>query len=356
VLNTGDSLTFGFASAQRDPGVTRATFGLRLELVGSGSLLINRDTNYDETNVAVVYTATAPVGVQLALQGGGEPKGSSHGTAFGYHAETVLASVVYCQYGTRQKPLTDSSVWVTPELLTPALAAANAQWLAPVLSIFWYTTVSLIDLCAAGPPALPPVDNSTLQASADTLRKVMLALLWAQYCECLPGAPAPTPFPPNNLPAPVGIPAPPTFNCSSDDLCAALIRIQQQLSALSQIVSQDYQLDTLQQRYQLPFAYIRGATHSGLAGSGAFAVPRLVGVQVVVVARSNTEPTFSGVPDYIADLGWISILDDNGMIDEIRLTRSVQVWLPPKMATAKQLGLALRDGVVASVTELEAEP
>jgi hypothetical protein len=93
-----------------------------------------------------------------------------------------------------------------------------------------------------------------------------------------------------------------------------------------------------------------------LAASGAFAVPRLVGVQVVVTSRSNTEQTFSGVPDYIADLGWISILDDNGMIDEIRLTRSVQVWLPPKMATAKQLGLALRDGVVVSVTELEAEP
>jgi hypothetical protein len=90
VLNTGDALTFGFASAVRDAGVTRATFDLRLEMVGSGSLLINRDTNYNETNVAVVYTASAPIGVQLTLQGGGEPKGSSHGTAFGYHAETHL--------------------------------------------------------------------------------------------------------------------------------------------------------------------------------------------------------------------------------------------------------------------------
>jgi hypothetical protein len=356
VLNTGDELSFGFASAQRDSGVTRATFDLRLELVGSGSLVINRDSNYDETNVEVVYTATGPIGVQLALQGGGEPKQSSHGTAFGYHAETVLAPLVYCQYGTHQKPLSDSSIWVTPELLAPALAAANAQWLTPLLSIFWYTTVSLIDLCAAGPPALPPVDNSTLQASADTLRKIMLAILWPQYCECLPGTPGPISPPPPDLPKPPGTPDAPTFSCSADDLCAALVRIQQQLSALSQIVSQDYQLDTLQQRYQLPFAYIRGATHSALAGSGAFAVPRLVGVQVVVTSRSNTEQTFSGVPDYIADLGWISILDDNGMIDEIRLTRSVQVWLPSKMATAKQLGLALRDGVVVSVTELAAEP
>lgn len=356
VLNTGDLLDFGFASAQPDPGVTRTTFNLSLRQVGPGPLLIHRDTRYTETNVSVRYTAAGPIGVQLELSGGGTPAGSSHGLAFGYHAESTLQSLVYCQYGTRQKALGDT-LWLTPEIISLALQAVNASWLGPFLSIFWYTYISISDLCAAGPPSLPtPVDSNDLVASATSLKRVLDAILWPTYCECLPGTPTPVPFPPPQLTVPPNQPPPPTFTCDPALICDTLIKIQQQLAALSAVASQTYQLTTLQQRYSLPFAYIRGATHSNITNSIAFAIPRLVGVQIVVQQFPSPATTFTGAPAYIADLGWVSILDNDGMLDEIRLTREVQVWIPPKMATASQLGLALREGVSVSVTELEAEP
>jgi hypothetical protein len=131
--------------------------------------------------------------------------------------------------------------------------------------------------------------------------------------------------------------------------------MQRQLAALQQALSTNLELTTLLQRYSLPFAYIRGASHSIGAG-GTFAISRLVGVQVVVTAHSGNENTFTGVPTYIADLGWLSILTADGLSDEIRLTREVQTWFPKLMPLATQLGLGLRAGVTVQVTELEAEP
>jgi len=131
--------------------------------------------------------------------------------------------------------------------------------------------------------------------------------------------------------------------------------MQKQLAALAQTVGSVFELQTITQRYGTPFAYIKGARHSNLSGSGSFAVPRIVGI-LVEIASAPPTPIFSGVPNYISDLGWISLGTRDGMIDEIRLTRQFQVWTPDSAPTATTVGLALREGVVAHLTELYAEP
>jgi hypothetical protein len=125
---------------------------------------------------------------------------------------------------------------------------------------------------------------------------------------------------------------------------------------MSQTVGSIYELQTATQRYGEPFAYIRGARHSNLSGQGAFQVPRIVGVLVEVTAAPEDNQTFSGAPTYVSDLGWISLLTNEGMLTEIRLTRMLQVWTPPEAQLATQVGLALRDGVTVALTELYAEP
>jgi hypothetical protein len=44
------------------------------------------------------------------------------------------------------------------------------------------------------------------------------------------------------------------------------------------------------------------------------------------------------------------------MLQEIRLTRDRQVWLPPSMELATLLGFSVASDVTMAITELEAEP
>ena len=356
VLNTGDFLDFGFVSAAADPGVTQPTFDLLLRRADSKATLINRDTSWSDTNISIRYTATGPIGVELVLVGGGFPPGARHGTAFGYHAETTLASITYCAFGTRQKDPTFQSVLLTPELIDSILTPRGMQWLAPALSVFWYTYVSVSDLCGSLPPPLPPVDSTNLSGELAAARQALNAILWPAYCECNPGTPTPVepPLPPTAPPP--GLAPPPVFACSDVDICAAIVHIQQQLAALSQTVQADYALNTAVQRYAVPFAYIRGAQHSNIRASGELAIPRLAGMLVQVTEHPDGLQVFSGTPTYVSDLGWLSILNNDGMIDEVRLTRQTQVWTPPKMALATQFGITLREGVAVNLIELEAEP
>lgn len=185
---------------------------------------------------------------------------------------------------------------------------------------------------------------------------MLRAIAWPNLCECVPGTPSPTPFPVPAPPIPSGWPSAPVFTCTNLDVCATLVQLQQQVSALAGTVGDVLELVTLQQRYSLPMAYLRGATHSSLSGTGQFATSRLLGIEASSVFDPAAHVQKFGNPEYIFDLGWMAIGDSNGMLDETRLTRANQLWLPPKMPAASQFLYALDPGVTVSFTELEAEP
>lgn len=202
---------------------------------------------------------------------------------------------------------------------------------------------------------MPSINLATLEAGVDTAMAVLRVIAWANLCQCRPGTPSPTPYPPPNPSQPVGWPAVPTFTCDSADLCGTLVTIQKQLAAISGALASQGELVNLLQRYRLPFAYVPGAVHSGLSDSGQFAVSRLVGVQAAVTAAPPDTPALFGNPPYLMNLGWLSIGDSRGFFDEKRLTRDSLLWLPPQMPQATRFSWALSPGTVVQLTELQAE-
>jgi hypothetical protein len=261
----------------------------------------------------------------------------------------------FCEYGTRLKGATSFIYYLTPGLIDSWLVAIGQPLLAPLFTAFWYSTLDAREVCGAGPPTLPPVQLGTLSESLETLKQYMYVVAWPNICECIPGTPAPTPYPPPGLTTPPGWPAAPSFTCLDDDVCATLERIQQQLAALSQTMKQDYELVTLLQRYTLPFATVAGANHSGLSGSGSFAVSRLKGLRVSIRQRPPTT-TLPGPVPYRFDLGWIAAEDGaNVLVQEKRVSQDAFDWFPEDMQLATRFGYEFFPGVIADVLELQAE-
>lgn len=99
-------------------------------------------------------------------------------------------------------------------------------------------------------------------------------------------------------------------------------------------------------------AYTLGTVHAGLTGSASISVSGLRGVLVNITGGSPSRPPLVGNPPYLWDMGWISAMDNNGFIDEKRLTRTTQVWTPRLGTNATTIGYYLDPGVTATITEL----
>jgi len=117
-------------------------------------------------------------------------------------------------------------------------------------------------------------------------------------------------------------------------------------------------LDLVQamQRSYHPFAYVASSSHAGLTGTGSFPVSRLVGVHAQVTTYPSGSPILGGNPPYVKDLGWISVSDGDGMIQERRLSQLEFVWFPQVCPLADQVNYFLEPGVTLTLTELKPEP
>jgi hypothetical protein len=229
-------------------------------------------------------------------------------------------------------------------------------WLDVLFTPLYFATFNAQDLCGSGPPTIESIDLSTLEASASTLLAILKWVAWPNLCRCKSGSPAPTPYPPPFQPEPPGWPVSPTFTCSDVDVCATLIEHSKALAAIQKTLASIADVTTLTQRFKTPFAYIRGATHSGISDSGSFHITRLLGFEVVVHAVPDGQRDLFGNPQYLWNLGWLSVSDGGGMLQELRPTRPQQIWLPQQCQEASLLGWALTPGVELEITELEAEP
>lgn len=122
------------------------------------------------------------------------------------------------------------------------------------------------------------------------------------------------------------------------------------------LLRQILDLVTLIQRQRVPYAYVDGATHSGLSGAGTLTVPSgLIGLRTTV----TTNPPYTGQagsnPQAIFDVGYVSTGDSTGWAETQPIRRSPWIWFPEDMSTWSRVGFNLNPGVVISITELEAE-
>jgi len=268
----------------------------------------------------------------------------------------VLGTQGTCAYGTRLKVGSVLTLILGQTGLGALLARFGVSWWEQFVVDFAFTAFDLDALCSTGPGPLPVVDTSSVAASVAFWRRCIEYLIWLDHCECIPGTPTPiVPAPPSST-EPPGWPPELEFPCAETDICAALDGIAQQVAALARSMATVTQTVTLLQRYQLPFAYIRGATHAELGESGSFAVSRLLGMEFDVTEVPAEQRVLEGVPPYVWDLGWISIMDGQGFIEEKRLTRGQMIWLPKMMPEAVSFGWFFKEGVRGTFTELMAEP
>lgn len=146
------------------------------------------------------------------------------------------------------------------------------------------------------------------------------------YCGTLPtgGGGSPTPCPPDPL-------------------------VQQLLAQLLGLV-------TLIQRQDVPFAYVQGALHSGLSGSGEITVQGLIGCLVTVTAHGSFTGTESADPDVLFEAGWFNWGNADGFSTRTFINCSPQISLPEAAGQYTRIGYTLPVGVTISIRELVREP
>jgi hypothetical protein len=263
---------------------------------------------------------------------------------------------VDCAFGTRLKPGADVFVSLSVGAITGFLVPVAGEFLGPILGVLAGQVLDQGELCSSLPPPMPPITTNLPSESMATWLQLLKHLAWFSVCECAPGTPTPTPPPTPSLVQPTPWIVYPTLApCSNSDPCVQLQELTRAVRNLQQQITNVYTLEQLVQRYSLPFAYIRGRRFSTLTASGLQPIDRCVGLLIEVTAHPPNK-TFTGVPEYITDLGWISVINGDGMIDEIRLTRQATTWLSKLIPSATDVGWGLREGVTVEISELLAEP
>ena len=99
-------------------------------------------------------------------------------------------------------------------------------------------------------------------------------------------------------------------------------------------------------------SYTKGTVHTGITGAGTLAISGLAGVLVDITTGVPTNPQLPGTPPYEFSVGWMSVSDPDGMIDEKRITRQHQVWISGLTPYATVFGYYLNAGFTINVTEL----
>jgi hypothetical protein len=233
----------------------------------------------------------------------------------------------------------------------PATTQRFVQWSSD--QAVWHSffefdnVVSSTTSCHLAPIAVqpPPMPRTGFVRVLNNTAGVSFTLAGFSFCFCgLAATPPPLP----NQPDLPGIPDAPLRSCSDQQICDALNELSKRVDIISQLV-------TLIQRYHVPFAYVRGATHSAQTGRGSFQIPRSIGIDVEITAHTQTRPPLEGNPNYIWDQGWMSIMTGDGMIQEKRISQTNLIWQPPLMQEATVFGFELNPGTVANFTELYAE-
>lgn len=268
---------------------------------------------------------------------------------------SVFPTAQPCANGTRLKAGQPLLQVVDNTLLSLAASVHSNPWVNVLLDIFLGTAVDNGVLCSGPPPSVASISTQILLNPGRAALEILYAQLWDSVCECNPGTPAPTPFPPPPWTQPPDWPASPTYPVNPTNPCLDLSEVRAKLDQLLRITGSDRDLDTIMQRWKLPFAFVTGPVHSGLTDSGTIPISRLVGLRIAVT-DSTPAGEFEGNPPYLKDQGWLSVSDGGAMLQETRITRGLQDWYPREMQLATVFGFFAKEGVTLTITELLTEP
>lgn len=139
--------------------------------------------------------------------------------------------------------------------------------------------------------------------------------------------------------APAGTPS---GCCPPDDVTLGL---------LQQLIT----MVTLMQRQSVPFAYVPGATHSGLSGSGHIDVQGLIGAKITATVPGRAGIDF-GDPDTVYEIGHINWGNADGYGPKEQLVTSPQLSFPNLAGNYTRIGYTIPADVSVTILELVREP
>jgi hypothetical protein len=113
---------------------------------------------------------------------------------------------------------------------------------------------------------------------------------------------------------------------------------------------------TLVQRQAAPFAYVNGASHSGLTGNGHLDVQGLLGAKVELTTVPGRLGIASGDPDTLFDAGFLRWGSSSGAATSQRIDTTPFLSFPGGAGQFTRISYSLAGGVVATITELVREP
>jgi hypothetical protein len=112
---------------------------------------------------------------------------------------------------------------------------------------------------------------------------------------------------------------------------------------------------TLIQRQHVPFASIHGAAHTGLSGTGQFAVSGILGLAVTATTIPPRAGVIFGSPDERFGIGWVNVGTADGWGPRQFITSSPFIW-EPIGADVTLVGYSIPPDVTVTIAELVREP
>jgi hypothetical protein len=268
-----------------------------------------------------------------------------------------------CAYGTQPQDPTVFLIYLTPALIDAASTAMGipGAFAAAAFTAFYFTKINVSTVCAGPPPPWPAgVTLDTLATqNLEVLLQCLQYVLWPYLCECKPspggGAPAPTSYTCGTPPTPPGVQAQPLAVCDNADLCTVINDLVARVGSIATIQQSDHQQITLIQRQSVPFAYMLGAAHSGLSGTGDFQVQGILGLAVTFTTLPIPPTPAPSDPSTFHQLGKVTLGTAQGWLRSWEPTHSPYLILPIEGAMTR-VGYTFAAGIVATITELVREP
>lgn len=284
-----------------------------------------------------------------------------HGLYLGDTATPPPASE-FCEYGYEKRDIAYKVARLDWGTLVSMIGARGA-WAIPLLYGTIGQYIDVDTLCSGPPPPLlelTPLDfieiatpfwnNPGKAKAAHNVR----SLLWDRFCKCVDapvGSPDPTKPDIWNVYQPTWYVTNVTNNINNWDLALTFNYIINFLGGGSEAQNITQALSTFPSRCA-PDVYEEGIVHEDLVGSGRFPISEAVGFKIEVVERNVSELTLSGQPMYLWNMGWISTLAGELLLEEKRVTREGYLWFPCSMQHATEFTYTLRDYTRLKVTEL----
>lgn len=293
-----------------------------------------------------------------------QPSYCGGGTAYNVHITGGSCAAEACPYGTERNPDAATYTYITTTLVNIVATILGG---GPImLTVFDALLGSPLIAypCDAFPPIAPTFTDDDFLGDTGLVKpgswwKLMQLFrtgVWYFYCRCKDsgaGGPRPPLPPPPPVGPPLDNPSPqPKLPCSDSDPCTTYNIIVRYLNSISLNIQYNRQTNNYFPGPNQAFNYQLSTPHAGLSGAGVLSISGIVGFKVEVTHKPDSTLILGGTPGYLWNMGWMSIDDTDGMIEEKRVTRDSYVWLPERAAQASAFGYYLAPEVVITVWEL----